>query len=254
MPTLTFHVTKAGKIKLVHGPRTFRPGRVAFKVTSQNPGAALGFARLAKHYTYKTFRHDLVGSLRKNNLKGLKRLMSHTTMFGGAGAIAPGGVAGTVVLPKAGTYTVFNSGNLPKRGLTLHAVGSPVKRTMPKTTGTIKALSGIRWGGASSLAHKGSLVFKNAAGDSPHFLELDQVQPGTTKQDILDYFQSGSDQPPSFFIAPGLVTDVVSPHRAMTVKYNLPAGTYAELCFFPDAKMGGMPHAMMGMIRIITLK
>jgi hypothetical protein len=32
----------------------------------------------------------------------------------------------------------------------------------------------------------------------------------------------------------------------------LPAGDYAEMCFFPDLKTG-MPHAMMGMVRIVHL-
>jgi hypothetical protein len=32
----------------------------------------------------------------------------------------------------------------------------------------------------------------------------------------------------------------------------LPAGDYAEVCFFPDLETG-MPHAFMGMVRIVHL-
>jgi hypothetical protein len=39
----------------------------------------------------------------------------------------------------------------------------------------------------------------------------------------------------------------------MTVDYDLPAGQYVVMCFFPDPKMGGMPHALMGMLEMITL-
>ena len=47
---------------------------------------------------------------------------------------------------------------------------------------------------------------------------------------------------------------VVSPGHSATFKYNLPKGNYVMLCFWPDASMGGMPHAFMGMHRPITLK
>ena len=40
----------------------------------------------------------------------------------------------------------------------------------------------------------------------------------------------------------------------MTADYKLPKGNYVMLCFWPDATMGGMPHAFMGMIREIKLK
>ena len=39
----------------------------------------------------------------------------------------------------------------------------------------------------------------------------------------------------------------------MTVDYDLPAGQYVIMCFFPDPHMGGMPHALMGMLRMIHL-
>ncbi len=37
----------------------------------------------------------------------------------------------------------------------------------------------------------------------------------------------------------------------MTVNYDLPPGQYVALCFMPDPKMQGMPHAFMGMIKMI---
>jgi hypothetical protein len=47
---------------------------------------------------------------------------------------------------------------------------------------------------------------------------------------------------------------VLSPGRVATFKYNLPKGNYALMCFWPDAEMGGTPHAFMGMLRGITVK
>jgi hypothetical protein len=40
----------------------------------------------------------------------------------------------------------------------------------------------------------------------------------------------------------------------MTMRYSLSHGHYVLLCWWPDAEMGGMPHAFMGMFRGITLK
>lgn len=254
LPTLAFKINKAGKIKLAHGPRSFRPGRIAFKVTSQSSAATLGFVRFAKGYDFKHFRKDLV-AMTKGNMKALKRAIKHTTFLGGAGDLGPAAVRGTVVLPRAGTYTVYNfGGKAPKSPLTLHATGRASHRGAPTTDATLTAVNGIRFGGASTIPQQGTVLLKNTASDSPHFFELDQVQPGTTAQDILTYFQSGSQAPPTFFVGPGFGTEVLGPHTSMTMNYHLPAGTYAELCFFPDPSMHGMPHAAMGMIRIITVQ
>ena len=48
-------------------------------------------------------------------------------------------------------------------------------------------------------------------------------------------------------------TGTLSPGRSMTADYDLPPGQYVIMCFFPDPKMGGMPHALMGMLRMIHL-
>ena len=37
----------------------------------------------------------------------------------------------------------------------------------------------------------------------------------------------------------------------MTLDYKLPAGQYFMTCFFPDPKMKGMPHAFMGMTKML---
>jgi hypothetical protein len=251
-PKLVFAISKSGAVKLTHGPSTFRPGRVAFTVKSKSHSATLGFAHLDKDYSFKHFRSDL-GKMAKGDMSGLKNAIRHTDFYGGYSVTPDGTMSGTVVLPKRGTYTLYNfGGKLPEQALTLTAKGKPQKRTAPKSDGTIKALDGARWGGSSTLPHRGTLTFRNAATDSPHFLNLVQVKPGTTKKDIDDYFQSGSQDPPDFMIADAGSTEVVSPGQSMTWDYNLPAGTYATLCWFPDPKTG-MPHAMMGMTRVIEL-
>ncbi len=50
-----------------------------------------------------------------------------------------------------------------------------------------------------------------------------------------------------------LGSGVVSPSQEMTFDYSLPKGNYVLACFWPDASMGGMPHAFMGMSRPIKV-
>ena len=252
-PKLTFAINRKGTVRLTHAPSALRPGRVAYSVTSKTPGASLGFVHFAKGYRFREFRSDLKKSF-QGDMKALRRAIAHSTFLGGTGAPLTGTSSGTVVLPKAGSYTVYNfGGNLPQSPLVIKTSGRPQKRPSPKVDGVVKALDGARFGGATTLPHRGTLRFVNTATDSPHFLGLVRVKPGTTAQDILDYLQSGSHEPPAFYLGDGPSTEVVGPGQSMTLNYSAPAGTYAELCFFPDASMGGMPHAAMGMIKIITL-
>jgi hypothetical protein len=54
-------------------------------------------------------------------------------------------------------------------------------------------------------------------------------------------------------MAGGMQTGTLSPGRSMTVDYDLPPGQYVVMCFFPDPEMGGVPHALMGMLEMIHL-
>lgn len=46
---------------------------------------------------------------------------------------------------------------------------------------------------------------------------------------------------------------VLSPGKHADITYNLPAGTYVLLCFVADDQ-SGIPHALMGMHKVVTLK
>ncbi len=253
-PLLKLTITKSDF--MLSGPRTFRAGRVAVSLTSRAEGSA-GFVRFKKGYTFKQFRADVQAAFSgdPDGMKFFRRAVRKTTFFGGLG---PGGTrttTGTVVLPKAGRYIVFTFGQSgpahPKR---LRVTGPPVHRAVPATDGVVRARSGARWGGSKTLPNRGTIKFKNAATDSPHFLIMQHVAKGTTRKEIIDALNApDGSPPPTFFREGSFETDVLSPGRSMTVDYRVPKGTYAQLCFFPDL-VSGMPHAMMGMVRIVILK
>ncbi len=248
MPHLTATLTK--KTITVKGADGLRAGRVKLSVRGKG---VVEFARFKAGYDADDFARDVNRFGAKNDLKALRRAVANTQIIGGF----VGGGSGTIVFPRADTYTPFSVG---ERGLVtgkaIHVRG-PVRTTRtPRTDGRIIAKQGPAWGGASHLPAKGKFLFKNRGNTGvPHFVVLQQVAEGTTTDQVLQFLQSpeGSGPPPPWLLAGGMETGSISPGRSLTANYDLPPGQYVVMCFFPDPKMGGMPHALMGMLRMIHL-
>ena len=103
--------------------------------------------------------------------------------------------------------------------------------------------------------HEGTYTFSNHA-DVIHFMQLQRVKPGTTDRDVQRFFDSilngKNNVPPPFAPGPTGGNDVVSPGFSLQVTYDLPAGRYVLLCFVADEQTG-IPHAFMGMHKVIVL-
>ena len=244
MPQITALLTK--KTIRLTGADGLRAGRVKLSVRGRGP---VEFAMFKAGYDVADFAADVNKFGAKNDVKALKRALKNTTIIGGLA----GGGTGTIVFPKPGAYTPISLG---ERGLvtgkTLVVDGPKRSSKTPHTDGSLIAKNGPSWGGASQLPMKGRFQFKNKA-DQPHFVVLQQVAEGTTTDQVLTYLQSGEEAPPPWGLPAGMETGTLSPGHSMTVDYDLPAGQYVVMCFFPDPKMGGMPHALMGMLRMIHL-
>jgi hypothetical protein len=244
MPHVTAKLTK--KTIRLTGAKGLRAGRVKLSVEGRG---IVEFVMFKKGYDIADFTADVNKFGAKNDVKALKRALAHTQILGGLA----GGGSGTIVLPKAGSYTPVSIG---QRGVVFGkaiVVRGPVRNaSAPKTDGSIVATNGPAWSGSSNLPTKGRFLFKNKGNTGvPHFVLLQQVQEGTTVDQVLESLQSEGQ--PSWALPAFLETGSISPGRSMTVDYDLPAGQYAVLCFFPDPEMGGMPHALMGMIEMIHL-
>jgi len=99
----------------------------------------------------------------------------------------------------------------------------------------------------------GSYTFTNDD-DTIHFMAISPVKQGTTDEDVQKYFDSGAMTPPDFAVeGPSFGNDVVSPGYSLKVRYDMPAGTYVLLCFVSDEETG-MPHAFMGMHKVVVLE
>ncbi len=244
MPHISAKLTKK-TIKLT-GAQGLRAGRVKLSVEGKG---IVEFAMFKSGYDIADFTADVNKFGAKNDVKALKRALANTQILGGFA----GGGSGTIVLPKAGSYTPISIGDRGVVSGKAIVVKGPVRSTSaPKTDGKIVATTGPSWSGSSHLPTKGRFLFKNKADTGvPHFVLLQQVQEGTTVDQVLEGLQS--EEQPSWALPAFLDTGSISPGRSMTVDYDLPAGQYAVLCFFPDPKMGGMPHSLMGMIEMIHL-
>ena len=246
MPHVTATLTK----KSIHiaGADRLRAGRVKVSVTGKG---TVEFVMFKRGYHAGDFASDLNKFGAKNDLKALKRALAHSRILGGFES----GGSGTIVFPRAGSYTPFSIG---QRGAIIGdaiQVKGPARTSRtPSTGGTIIAKPGPSWSGSSQLPMKGRFLFKNKANTGvPHFVVLQQVAEGTTPDQVLEFLQSGDQGRPPWGLPGSMETGSLSPGKSMTVDYDLPAGQYVVMCFFPDPKMGGMPHALMGMLEMIHL-
>jgi len=92
--------------------------------------------------------------------------------------------------------------------------------------------------------------------DQNHFVGLVRLKKGKTAKDFgawIDAAMEGEEGPPPVDFSVALDGGVVSPGHTVAMNYKLPKGDYILVCFWPDASMGGMPHAFMGMYRGIKL-
>ncbi|MBV9486382.1 MAG: hypothetical protein JO246_10020 [Frankiaceae bacterium] len=270
--TKTIAATPKLKVKVskhkfkVHGPSAFQPGTVALTGIGKGGNGAFEIVRLKHGYTYHQLRQDIktFGASygpkgpSKSGLKAFHRALANSTEYGGLAPSQGQKLRGSVKLNKAGTYYLFNdTTNTPKPHPVLLSVFGPKAHRAPvATSATVKATKKARWHGDKTLPAKGTIKFKNISKGmhkSPHFVDLERVKPGTTRKDVLDFFANGHGRPPFAVPGPSVDSDIVGPHQSMTLRYKLHRGSYALMCFFPDP-MTGIPHAFMGMVRIVNLK
>ncbi|MGZ6826307.1 MAG: hypothetical protein ACXVGH_05900 [Mycobacteriales bacterium] len=252
---LKIHINSHGKVRL--SDTTLHTGTVRFALTGGAPGWGVQVVTLKHGLTLKR-AEGLVAGAFAGNVKKIRKMYADINFVGGPSASGP--TSGTLELPKAGTYYVFGTppdGVKSPNVVKVHVTGPAVRPAAPTSKAQVVAVTGARWGGPSTLPHKGTLVFKNRSKDYAHFVDFEAVQPGTTRDQVLSFLQSSgpNSPPPSFadMTRQGFSGSIVSPGEWTAQRFHLAPGAYAVLCFMPDKKMG-MPHALMGMVKIVTVK
>lgn len=175
-------------------------------------------------------------------------IRSHSTLFGGGRK----GATWQVKLPK-GTYYVIStvaagSGSPVKASFTV--TGKKGATSLHETNATVTAAKPNVWK-TKGLGHLGSgwLMFRNTSKEI-HFMDLSGVQPGTTNKQVKDALASPNE--PDFFTKKSFSFDVISPGVEVAVKGPVKKGRYLLTCFVPS-EADGMPHALMGMWKLVNV-
>jgi hypothetical protein len=246
VPTVVVHMTSKS-VTLSTGSK-LHAGRVLFKVVSAKGEHDLQIARLHSGYTLQQAGADLNQAF-GGDVAAVRRVDKNITFRGGAEAEpkSPGHFA-TVL--KKGRYVFLDQDT--NSYTWVNVVGSAPARAAVPTDGSITTYT---YGFANSpdkLPASGAATIANRS-DQPHFVVLQQVKSNTTRKMVRKYFQGSSEGQPSFALKASTSSGVLSPKKSEVFQYNLPAGKYVVACFWPD-KDTGMPHAAMGMWKLLWLK
>jgi hypothetical protein len=186
--------------------------------------------------------------------QAIQKIHAMTTWYGGADKggvwqanLAPGnyyvlGVQSTAMgMAKPVAFTVAGD---PRPGV-LHATQAVMRAVGPvgDNRWTFRQSAGvpIEW-----------LRFTNAAKEL-HFMDLGGVAPIATNAMVKKAVQGPPGPPPKWFTGPDLSFDVISPGVSVAIKTDMPAGKYVVDCYMPS-EADGMPHALMGMWKLFTVK
>jgi hypothetical protein len=244
--------------RVITMPTTLQPGVNTFKVTTANKrGSAFQLAQTTEGYSAADAARDIDKGLDGGNVKAIKRFEANVTLLGGM-TVNKGSAGKLVVDLEPGTnyWAIDVNTNDPSKFFAFTVAGADTGNALPQAGATIRAIKAKTWApNPASIPNKGLLRFKNAASNN-HFIVLAKLKKGMTYRDFVKWFttEGGPAGPPPVNFNLGLDSGVVSPGHSAVFKYNLPKGNYVMLCFWPDASMGGVPHAFMGMHRPITLK
>jgi len=246
VPVVTIHVNNHRV--LVGTNNTITAGRTIFRVVTGNGDHQLNVGRFHNGYTLPQLGQDL-GKAFSGDVKAIRRIDRNIVFRGGAEARPNQPGAFSATLP-AGKFLFFDS-NTNKFAF-VKVVGKIKPRQFVPNQSRIAVFSYGFAPTPATIPHTGWTLLTNKA-DQPHFVEFQHVKSTTTKRQVSSYFKHGAPGQPSWALpgstSSGLLTQ--GQHSAMWL--NLPPGKYLVACFWPDFKTG-MPHAFMGMWRLITLR
>jgi len=242
-PVITAHMGK----NITLSRTSVRAGQITFRAVTGKGTHELQLARLRHGYTMQQAGAD-IGKAFSGDTDAIRRVDNGIDFRGGAEAHPSRPGEFTTSLAR-GHYVVLDQDGPGLAMLDVH--GSSVKRRAPHTSSKIGVFT-YGFNTTGTLPNSGRTLIHNSS-DQPHFVVFQRIKNGTTRAQVKKTFSSMSEAKPSWAMGANTSSGVISPNRSERFKYSLPAGKYVLACFWPDVKTG-MPHAYMGMWRIVTLK
>jgi hypothetical protein len=228
------------------GVTTLHAGRYRFHVVSAGGDHILQLLRFRNGYTPQQAQQDFPNAF-EGNVAAVQRVDNGVVFLGGADA-APKH-PGTMVVKIRATQMMAIDQNGDATAM-VNVVGTAPAQKKVAHSGTYSAFS-YGWGVSRHLPASGMVKFANSA-DQPHFLVLQHVKDSTTNAKVRRFIKGGLQGNPSWGLRESSDSGVVSPGKSQLFSYDLPAGKYLLMCFWPDY-FTGMPHVNMGMWKLVTL-
>ncbi|WP_412539524.1 hypothetical protein R8Z50_27270 [Longispora sp. K20-0274] len=265
VPVLAFDVTTEGGFTLPAS--RLHAGYITFTVSTAETGyhGIQGF-RVNPGHTPEEVVNDLRLGVQSadpaDNAAGALALQTDAVLIGGVVTSAYAPISVTVQLC-AGTYYFFDLNDFFTDGIstprmhTLEVWGGTRQAGRPDydaeiVTNEMNDMFGFDAPTAQSAT--GTYKVTNIT-DEVHEVVWRAVAPGTTDAYIQTYYDAvvaGTPRPPRPWLDRQHGLQAMSPGQTAYIHINLPVGAYALLCLVPDDK-DGMPHAYMGMHKVVDL-
>lgn len=245
VPVVIAHVS--GKSVSLSTGRNLHAGRIIFRVVSRNGYHGLQVARLHPGYTLAQAGSDIAKAF-KGNVAAVRRVDNNITFRGGATG-HPGHPGRFGITLNAGRYLLIDQNS--NAYSFVHVYGKTPRRALIPNRSAITLFT-YGFGNTPAVLPARGWTYVSDRSDQPHFLVMQHVKPNTTAAMVRKAFRPGARQP-SFALRANTSTGVLSPNKGQAFYYHLPRGKYVLACFWPDDDTG-MPHAFMGMWKLVVLR
>lgn len=261
-PSIYFTVS-AARTRVSRAKLTQRPGYLNIRLKAQGRDEReLSIYKLRKGYSQKDVTRDFPalvrvseGSTRTKDRTAVRRLMENVVVVGGVIA-QPGQTSGTIIKFTPGKYYVddnLSEGSERTKVLKVTDTKSNGDGPGRSPAGTISMTKSKTISSPATFPKNAVVRIRNTAkGLRWYQLRVQQVADGTTAQQVAGFF-SGENPDGSFFLDAVAGTSTLSAGRGQRLGWDLPTGTYALICYFPDPDKPGTVYAGNGMVRMITL-
>lgn len=245
------HVTVAMRSTsiTVIGGNTRHAGRTVFAVYAYGEEHDLQLLKLMPGVTLRTAVGD-VNAMFNGSAAAVGRVAREVRWLGGVNAM-PGHHGEFAETLYAGTYYLVDSANDNPVFTTLKVYGTPPNSAWIANNSTVSMVTGHRFSNVPSTLPRSGWSLVTNRSDEPHFMALQHVQSNVTAAMVQAALSSPNQ--PSWALPEGASTGILSSGTQQLLRWDLPAGKYLMMCWYPDDE-NGMPHAMMGMWKLVTVR
>ncbi|WP_037603746.1 hypothetical protein [Streptacidiphilus rugosus] len=241
-------------------PHHLRAGWVTIRTSTRDAqGHSLQGFQLRKGHTLAQLLVDInkaISNTPATAAAGIRGVAKDALLVGGT-AVEPSTAVSSTIPLRAGTYwffdfnQVFAHQQVNFHEVQVHGDFEDAPLHFAAVVKQVETKNGPRFVAPDSFNTDNNVLVENHA-DEIHELSFQRVKPGVTDKDLTKVFNGTSTMNPfaengSRGLAP------MSPGRVQLLHFDPVGGRYAMLCFIPDDKLG-IPHAFLGMHRIIRLR